>query len=176
MGWLENIFWDYLTFTGAPSVEIRKKNCQVGFTRTWQRNDRHITYTMGFSYLKTVNPGLKSISKSTQCPSVCLWFYLTPFPWTNLRAKYIYLWIPLNILEIFRLSYNSYLPVFLIPLLQKKTLNNEFIRCFHQFVFPIFSTNFSQYKQLKKAPNFLAVQNSFYFSVCQLKKIITNSR
>ena len=31
-----------------------------------------------------------SILKSTQCLFVCLSFYLTPFPWINLRAKYIY--------------------------------------------------------------------------------------
>ena len=46
---------------------------------------------------------------------------------------------------------------------------NKFIRCFHQFVSRVFSTNFSQFKQLKKETNFLLVQNSF-FSVCQLKK------
>jgi hypothetical protein len=47
---------------------------------------------------------------------------------------------------------------------------NEFIRCFHQFVSRIFSTNFSQFVQLKKKRNLLLFQNSFFFSVFQLKK------
>ena len=32
---------------------------------------------------------------------------------------------------------------------------NEFIRCFHQFVSRIFSTNFSQFEKLKKKTNYL---------------------
>ena len=47
---------------------------------------------------------------------------------------------------------------------------NKFIRWFHQFVSRIFSTNFSKFEQLKKETNFLLVQKSFFFSVCQLKK------
>ena len=47
---------------------------------------------------------------------------------------------------------------------------NGFIRCFHQFVSLIFSTNFSHFEQLKKITNFLLVQNRFLFSVCLLKK------
>ena len=51
-------------------------------------------------------------------------------------------------------------------------LNNEFIRCFHQFVSLIFSMNFSQFEQLKKKTNFLLVQNSYFsrFASAQLKK------
>ena len=44
----------------------------------------------------------------------------------------------------------------------------EFIKCFHQFISRIFSTNFSQFEQLK--PNFFLVQNSFFFLVCKLKQ------
>jgi hypothetical protein len=47
--------------------------------------------------------------------------------------------------------------------------NKEFIRCFYQFVSRIYSAYFSQFEQLKKKTNFLLVQNSFFFSVCQLK-------
>ena len=39
-------------------------------------------------------------------------------------------------------------------------------RCFHQFVSRFFSKNLSQFEQLKKKPNFLLVQNRFFFSVC----------
>ena len=40
--------------------------------------------------------------------------------------------------------------VYQYPVVIGKTNNNEFVRCFHQFVFLVFSTNFSQFKQLKK--------------------------
>ena len=40
----------------------------------------------------------------------------------------------------------------------------------HQIVSPIQSTYFSQFEQLKKQTNFLLVQISYFFSVCQLKK------
>ena len=42
-----------------------------------------------------------------------------------------------------------------------KRVCNEFIRCFHQFFSPIFSTDFSQFEQLKKNRKFLLVQNIF---------------
>ena len=47
---------------------------------------------------------------------------------------------------------------------QTKT-SNEFIRCFHQFVWLIFSMSFSQFEQLKKKTNFLLVQNSGFLSL-----------
>ena len=48
----------------------------------------------------------------------------------------------------------------------------EFIRCFHLFAVTILSANFSQFEQLKfwKRKKILLVNNSFFFSVCQLKK------
>jgi hypothetical protein len=45
----------------------------------------------------------------------------------------------------------------------------EFIRCFHQFVSPIFSTNFSQFEQLKKETN-------YFLSFQVEKEIIINIR
>ena len=53
-------------------------------------------------------------------------------------------------------------------------ISNEFIRCFHHFVSPIFSMNFSQFEQLKKKTNSLLVQNSFFLSLPVEKEISTN--
>ena len=50
--------------------------------------------------------------------------------------------------------------------------NNEFIRCFHQFVSRIFSMNFSQFEQLKKKANFLLVQKRFFFLSLAVEKEI----
>ena len=55
-------------------------------------------------------------------------------------------------------------------------LNNEFIRCFHQFVSLFFSMKFSQFEQLKKKTDFLLVQNSFFLSLPVKKEIIINVR
>ena len=44
-------------------------------------------------------------------------------------------------------------------------LYNEFVRCPSPIWFANFSTNFSQFEQLKKKTNFLLVQNSFFFSL-----------
>ena len=43
---------------------------------------------------------------------------------------------------------------------------NEFIRCVHQFVSPIFCMNFPQFEQLKEKTKKLLAQKGF-FSVCR---------
>ena len=47
---------------------------------------------------------------------------------------------------------------------------NKFIRCLHQFISWIFSSNFSQFEQLKKKRNFLFVQNSLLFLSLPVEK------
>ena len=42
---------------------------------------------------------------------------------------------------------------------------NEFIRCFHQFVSPMFSMNFSQFEQLKKKTKKLLAKKGFFLSL-----------
>ena len=43
--------------------------------------------------------------------------------------------------------------------------DNEFIRCFHQLVSPIFSMNFSQFEQLKKKTKKLFAKKVFFLSL-----------
>ena len=47
---------------------------------------------------------------------------------------------------------------------------NEFIRCFHQFDTPIWSTNVSQFEQLKRKTNFLLVQNRIFSQFASWKR------
>ena len=85
--------------------------------------------------------------------SVCLSFILTPFPWTNLRAKYIYgilltWWIYSDYLKVIRIEIKNKC------LFLKKKLKKKFLKKNFQFFFFFFFSNFhpSHSRRANEAP------------------------